>query len=148
MSNSRYSVHILGQNKPLESLIVYNKHHKVHHYQHNVCKYLKDQDYLIFISKISLGWLKMAVPGIRKIKAFLQTWNVEHCQRPKMFSLSPHFQLFHILHNIYGLISWSWKIYYRKELCIAEREIERKHDVLLNILKFIILKFNRIMKYE
>ena len=72
MSNSRYSVYFLGQNKPLESLIRYNKHPKVHYYQHNVCNYLKDQDYLIFISNILLGRLEMAVLGVRKIKAFLQ----------------------------------------------------------------------------
>ena len=72
MSNSRYSVYFLGQNKPLESLIRYNKHPKVHYYQHNVCKYLKDQDYLIFkfISEISPGRLKMAVLGVGKINAF------------------------------------------------------------------------------
>ena len=64
MSNSRHSVYVLGQNKPLESLIRYNKHPI---YQHNFCKYLKDQDYLIL-----LGRLKMAVPGGRKINAFLE----------------------------------------------------------------------------
>ena len=76
MSNSRYSVYFLGQNKPLESLIRYNKHPKVHYYQHNVCKYLKDQDYLIFISKILLGRLKMTVTGVRKTSAFLQPWPI------------------------------------------------------------------------
>ena len=67
MSNSRYSVYLLGQNKPLESIIRYNKHPKVHFY---VCKYIKDQDSLIFISKISLGRLRKAVPGVRKINTF------------------------------------------------------------------------------
>ena len=56
------------------SLIRYNKHLKVQYYQNNVCKYLKDQDNLIFISKISLGRLKMVVPGVRKINAILQPW--------------------------------------------------------------------------
>ena len=74
MWNSRYSVYFLGQNKPLESLIWYNKQPIVHYSQHNVCKYIKDQDYLIFISKISLGRLKIAVPGVRKINGFLQPW--------------------------------------------------------------------------
>ena len=72
MSNSRYSVYFLGQNKFLKSLVRYNEHPIVHYYQHNDYKYLKDQDYLIFISKISLGRLKMTVPGVRKINAFLQ----------------------------------------------------------------------------
>ena len=72
MSNSRYSVYFLGQNKPLESLIRYNKHPKVHYYQHNVCKYLKDQDYLIFILKILLGRIEMVGPGVWKINVFLQ----------------------------------------------------------------------------
>ena len=72
INNYRSSVYFLGQNKPMESLIMYNKHPKVHNYQHNVCKYLKDQDYLIFVSKVSLGRLKMGVPGVRKINAFLQ----------------------------------------------------------------------------
>ena len=72
MSNSRYSVYFLEQNKPLKSLIRYNKHPKVHYYQPNVYKYLKDQEYFIFNSKISLGRLKMAVLDVRKISVFLQ----------------------------------------------------------------------------
>ena len=70
MSNSRYSVYFWGQNKPLESLIRYNKNPKVCYYQLKVCKYLKDQDFFIFVSKISLGRLKMVVPGVRKINVF------------------------------------------------------------------------------
>ena len=73
-SNCNFCFHVLGLNKPIESLFGGNKPQILYYKQHIDCKHLKYSEYFTFNSKISLGRFKLTISGVRKVDVFLRPW--------------------------------------------------------------------------